>query len=155
MHLYNYIWIVLLVSRLNLAFSPKLSCGIDKVLVCLYPCGFDNPRNTLRLSPAERVCGDASTDWHARARSRPAEAEYKPTTVALVAHWAPSVPISMVSLSSSCIDSHGPRALPSTFCTPTHTPQNLPIRMRIPLEIALGESCYNWHPYACRLFCLA
>jgi hypothetical protein len=49
MHLYNYIWVVLLVSRLNLAFlSPKLSRGIDKVLVCLCPCGFDNPRNTLR-----------------------------------------------------------------------------------------------------------
>jgi hypothetical protein len=25
-----------------------LSRGIDKVLVCLCPCGFDNPRNTLR-----------------------------------------------------------------------------------------------------------
>jgi hypothetical protein len=49
MHLYNCIWVVLLVSRLNLAFlSPKLSRGIDKVLVCLCPCGFDNPRNTLR-----------------------------------------------------------------------------------------------------------
>jgi hypothetical protein len=34
---------------LNLAFlSLKLSCGIDKVLICLYPCGFDNPRNTLK-----------------------------------------------------------------------------------------------------------
>jgi hypothetical protein len=30
-HLYNYIWVVLLVPRLNLAFlSPKLSRGIDK-----------------------------------------------------------------------------------------------------------------------------
>jgi hypothetical protein len=49
MHLYNYIWVVLLVSRLNLAFlSPKLSRGIDKVLVCLSPYGFNNPRNTLR-----------------------------------------------------------------------------------------------------------
>jgi hypothetical protein len=49
MHLYNYIWVVLLVHRLNLTFlSPKLSCGIDKVLVYLCPCGFDNPRNTLR-----------------------------------------------------------------------------------------------------------
>jgi hypothetical protein len=49
MHLYNYIWVVLLVPRLSLAFlSPKLSRGIDKVLVCLSPCGFDNPRNTLR-----------------------------------------------------------------------------------------------------------
>jgi hypothetical protein len=66
MHLYNYIWVVLLVPRLNLSFlSPKLSRGIDKVLVCLYSCGFDNPR------------------------------------------------------------------------------------------ILLGESCYNWHPYACGLFCWA
>jgi hypothetical protein len=49
MHLYNCIWVVLLVSRLNLPFlSPMLSRGIDKVLVCLYPYGFDNPRNTLR-----------------------------------------------------------------------------------------------------------
>jgi hypothetical protein len=49
MHFYNYIWVALLVPRLNLAFlSPKLSCGIDKVLVCPYPCGFDNPRNTFR-----------------------------------------------------------------------------------------------------------
>jgi hypothetical protein len=49
MHLYNYIWVVILVLMLNLAFfSPKFSCGIDKVLVCLCPCGFDNPRNTLR-----------------------------------------------------------------------------------------------------------
>jgi hypothetical protein len=49
MHLYNCIWVILLVSRLNLAFlSPKLSRGIDIVLVCLCPCGFDNPRNTLR-----------------------------------------------------------------------------------------------------------
>jgi hypothetical protein len=49
MHLYNYIWVVLLVSRLNLAFlSSKLSRGIDKMLVCLYPCGFNNPRNTVR-----------------------------------------------------------------------------------------------------------
>jgi hypothetical protein len=49
MHLYNYILVALLVPRLNLAFlSPKLSCGIDKVLVCLCPCGFDIPRNTLR-----------------------------------------------------------------------------------------------------------
>jgi hypothetical protein len=49
MLLYNCIWVVLLVSRLNLAFlSPKLSHGIDKVLVWLYPCGFDNPRNTFR-----------------------------------------------------------------------------------------------------------
>ncbi len=48
-HLYNYIWVVLLVSRLNSAFlSPKLSHGIDIVLVCLYPCGFDNPSYTLR-----------------------------------------------------------------------------------------------------------
>jgi hypothetical protein len=48
-HLYNYIWVVLHISRLNLALlSPKLSRGIDKVIVCLYPCGFDNPRNTLR-----------------------------------------------------------------------------------------------------------
>jgi hypothetical protein len=36
-------------SRLNLVFlSPKLSRGIDIVLVYLCPCGFDNPRNTLR-----------------------------------------------------------------------------------------------------------
>jgi hypothetical protein len=49
MHLYNCIWVILLISRLNLAFlSLKLSRGIDIVLVCLYPCGFDNPRNTLR-----------------------------------------------------------------------------------------------------------
>jgi hypothetical protein len=49
MHLYNCIWVILLISRLNLAFlSPKLSHGIDKVLVCLCPYGFDNPRNTLR-----------------------------------------------------------------------------------------------------------
>jgi hypothetical protein len=34
---------------LNLSFlSPNLSQGIDKVLVCLCPCGFNNPRNTLR-----------------------------------------------------------------------------------------------------------
>jgi hypothetical protein len=39
----------ILVSRLNLAFLfLKLSHNIDKVLVCLCPCGFDNPRNTLR-----------------------------------------------------------------------------------------------------------
>jgi hypothetical protein len=25
----------------------------------------------------------------------------------------------------------------------------------ITLGILLGESCYNWHPYVCRLFCLA
>jgi hypothetical protein len=32
-------------STLNLAFlSPKLSCGMDKVLVCLCPFGFDNLR---------------------------------------------------------------------------------------------------------------
>jgi hypothetical protein len=49
MHLYNYIWVVLFVSRLNLVFlSPKLSRGIDEVLVYLYPCGFDNSRNTFR-----------------------------------------------------------------------------------------------------------
>jgi hypothetical protein len=49
MHLYNCIWVVLFVSRLNLAFlSPKLSRDIDKVLVYLYPCGFDNPMNTRR-----------------------------------------------------------------------------------------------------------
>jgi hypothetical protein len=49
MHLYNCIWVILLISRLNLAFlSLKLSRGIDIVLVCLYSCGFDNPRNTLR-----------------------------------------------------------------------------------------------------------
>jgi hypothetical protein len=49
MHLYNCIWVVLLVSRLNLDFlSPKLSHGIDIVLVFLCPCRFDNPRNTLR-----------------------------------------------------------------------------------------------------------
>jgi hypothetical protein len=49
MHLYNCIWVVLLISTLNLAFlSPKLSCSIDIVLVCLCPHGFDNPRNTLR-----------------------------------------------------------------------------------------------------------
>jgi hypothetical protein len=49
MHLYNCILVVLLISRLNLAFlSPKFSHGIDIVLVCLYPCGFDNPRNTVR-----------------------------------------------------------------------------------------------------------
>jgi hypothetical protein len=49
MHLYNCIWVVLLISMLNLAFlSPKLSRDIDKVLVCLCTCGFDNPRNTLR-----------------------------------------------------------------------------------------------------------
>jgi hypothetical protein len=48
MHLYNYILVVLLIPRLNIAFlSPKLSHGIDKVLVCLCPCGFNNPRNTL------------------------------------------------------------------------------------------------------------
>jgi hypothetical protein len=50
MHLYNCISVVLLVSRLNLAFlSPKLSHGIDKVLDCLCPYGFNNPKNTLRL----------------------------------------------------------------------------------------------------------
>jgi hypothetical protein len=49
MHLYNCIWVFLLISRLNLAFLfAKLSHGIDIVLVCLCPCGFDNPRNTLR-----------------------------------------------------------------------------------------------------------
>jgi hypothetical protein len=49
MNLYNYIWVVIFIPRLNLAFlSPKLSCVIDKVLVCLCPSGFDNPRNTLR-----------------------------------------------------------------------------------------------------------
>jgi hypothetical protein len=48
MHLYNYIWVVILVPRLNLAFLlPKLSCDIHKVLVCLCSCGFDNPRKTL------------------------------------------------------------------------------------------------------------
>jgi hypothetical protein len=59
MHLYNYIWFVILVSRLNLAFlSPKLSRGIDKVLVYLCPCGFEYPRNTLRwkLLQLESVC---------------------------------------------------------------------------------------------------
>jgi hypothetical protein len=59
MHLYNYIWVVLLVPRLNLAFlSPKLSRVIDKVLVCLCPCGFDNPRNTLwwKLLQLSYVC---------------------------------------------------------------------------------------------------
>jgi hypothetical protein len=35
---------------LNLAFlSPKLSRGIDKVPLCLCPCGFDNPRTTLKV----------------------------------------------------------------------------------------------------------
>jgi hypothetical protein len=49
MHLYNYICVVLLIPRLNIGFlSPKLSCGIDKVLVCLCHYGLDNPRNTLR-----------------------------------------------------------------------------------------------------------
>jgi hypothetical protein len=49
MHLYDSIWVVLLISRLNLAFlSPKLSHDIDKVLVCLCPCGFNNHRNTFR-----------------------------------------------------------------------------------------------------------
>jgi hypothetical protein len=49
MHLYNCIVVALLASKLNLAFlSPKLSHGIDTVLVCIYPCGFDNLRNTLR-----------------------------------------------------------------------------------------------------------
>jgi hypothetical protein len=49
MHLYNCICVVLLISRLNLVFlSPKISHDIDKVLVCLCPCGFDNPKNTLR-----------------------------------------------------------------------------------------------------------
>jgi hypothetical protein len=49
MHLYNYICVVLLISRLNLAFlSSKLSRSIDIVLVCLCPCGFDKLRNTLR-----------------------------------------------------------------------------------------------------------
>jgi hypothetical protein len=49
MHLYNCIWVVLLVSRFNLSFlSPKLSCGMDIVLGYLCPCRFDNPRNTLR-----------------------------------------------------------------------------------------------------------
>jgi hypothetical protein len=39
MHPYNCIRVVLLVSRLTLVvLSPKLSCGIDKVLVCLCPC---------------------------------------------------------------------------------------------------------------------
>jgi hypothetical protein len=34
MHLYNYIWVVLLIHRLHIAFlSPKLSCGIDIGLV--------------------------------------------------------------------------------------------------------------------------
>jgi hypothetical protein len=48
-HLYNYIWVVLLVHRLNLAFlSPKISHGIAKVLVCLCLYGFNNPTNTLR-----------------------------------------------------------------------------------------------------------
>jgi hypothetical protein len=43
MHLYNCICVVLLISRLNLVFlSPKLSRGIDKVLVYLCPNGFDN-----------------------------------------------------------------------------------------------------------------
>jgi hypothetical protein len=49
MHSYNYIWVFLLITRLNLDFlSPKLSRGIYKVVVCLCPCGFENPRNTLR-----------------------------------------------------------------------------------------------------------
>jgi hypothetical protein len=49
MHLYSCIWVVLLISRLNLALlSPKLSHGIDIVLVYLCPCGFDNPRNKHR-----------------------------------------------------------------------------------------------------------
>jgi hypothetical protein len=64
MHLYNYIWVVLLISRLNLAFlSPKLSRGIDKVLVFLYPYGFNNPRNTLRwkLLQLSSVCMLQST----------------------------------------------------------------------------------------------
>jgi hypothetical protein len=38
MHLYNCIWVVLLVARLHLAFlSPKLSRGVDIVLVYLCP----------------------------------------------------------------------------------------------------------------------
>jgi hypothetical protein len=49
MHLYNYIWVVLLIPKLNLVFlSPKLSHSIDKVLLYLCPYGFDNPKNTLR-----------------------------------------------------------------------------------------------------------
>jgi hypothetical protein len=49
MHLYNCVWVVLLIPRLNLPLlSPKLSRGIDIVLVYHYPCGFDNPTNTLR-----------------------------------------------------------------------------------------------------------
>jgi hypothetical protein len=49
MHLYNYISVVILVPRLNIAFlPPKLSRGIDNVLVYLCSCGFNNPRNTLR-----------------------------------------------------------------------------------------------------------
>jgi hypothetical protein len=49
MHLYNCILVDLLSSKLNIAFLfPKLSRGVDIVLVCLCPCGFDKPRNTLR-----------------------------------------------------------------------------------------------------------
>jgi hypothetical protein len=49
MHLYNCILVALLISRLNLDFlSPKLSRGIDIVLVYLCPYGFDKPGNTLR-----------------------------------------------------------------------------------------------------------
>jgi hypothetical protein len=59
MHLYNYISVVLLVSRLNLAFlSPSLSRGIDKVLVCLYPYGSDNPRNTLWILLGLRIANN-------------------------------------------------------------------------------------------------
>jgi hypothetical protein len=75
-------------------------------------------RTSLRLSPTERACGDASTDGHARAKPRLVEAGYKPVAVVLVAHQAASVPIFTISLSSSRMDSHGPRTLLSALCTP-------------------------------------
>jgi hypothetical protein len=56
MHLYNYIWVVLLISRLTLAFlSPKLSCGIDIVLVCL--CPLDSITQRILL-------GESYYNWH-------------------------------------------------------------------------------------------
>jgi hypothetical protein len=58
MHLYNCISVVLLVPRLNLAFlSPKLSRGIDIVLVCLYP---------LDSIAVGIILGECYYNWHIR-----------------------------------------------------------------------------------------
>jgi hypothetical protein len=59
MYLYNCIWVVLLVTRLTLAFlSSKLSHGIDIVLVCLCPL------NSITL---QILLGKSYYNWHSYA----------------------------------------------------------------------------------------